>query len=86
MERLTTISKYGNPEYLWEVNSVNGCYDIYCEELLMKQIHRLAEYEDTGFTQQDIKDMHNELCLKCGNYQREHLGACNGCRWKKEEN
>ncbi len=23
----------------------------------------------------------NELCLQCGLYSREHLGACNGCRW-----
>lgn len=49
-------------------------------------IDRLADYEDTGLEPQEVKDMHNELCLKCGNYQREHLGACNGCRWRKEEN
>jgi hypothetical protein len=24
----------------------------------------------------------NELCLKCGQYKNEHLGACDGCRWK----
>lgn len=23
----------------------------------------------------------NELCMKCGNYSREHLGDCDGCRW-----
>ena len=23
----------------------------------------------------------NELCLRCGRYDEEHLGACNGCRW-----
>ena len=23
----------------------------------------------------------NELCYKCGEYRREHLGACDGCPW-----
>lgn len=32
----------------------------------------------------EMDQMHNELCLKCGNYKNAHLGACNGCRWKKE--
>ena len=34
-------------------------------------------------TESDLKDCVNELCLKCGNYREEHLGACNGCRWKE---
>lgn len=29
-----------------------------------------------------ITDMRNELCDKCGRYEYEHNGACNGCRWK----
>ncbi len=29
------------------------------------------------------KDAVNELCLKCGDYKTEHLGACDGCRWKE---
>ena len=29
----------------------------------------------------DLRDAVNELCEKCGNYRREHLGACNDCRW-----
>ena len=28
-----------------------------------------------------LKTAANELCLQCGLYCREHLGACNGCRW-----
>ena len=28
-----------------------------------------------------IKELLNELCLRCGNYKNEHLGACNDCRW-----
>lgn len=31
----------------------------------------------------DLKDCRNELCLKCGEYKRSHLGACDGCRWKE---
>ena len=30
----------------------------------------------------DLRDCVNELCYKCGNYREEHLGACDGCRWK----
>lgn len=31
----------------------------------------------------DLKDCRNELCLRCGEYKRQHLGACDGCRWKE---
>ena len=31
---------------------------------------------------QDFRDCRNELCLKCGQYQKKHLGSCNGCRWE----
>ena len=30
----------------------------------------------------DFKDCRNELCLRCGDYKRAHLGACEGCRWR----
>lgn len=33
----------------------------------------------------DINDLRNELCLKCGKYKDAHLGACDGCRWRKKE-
>lgn len=23
----------------------------------------------------------NELCLYCGKYKMEHMGACSGCKW-----
>ena len=29
----------------------------------------------------ELKTCANELCLRCGNYAQEHIGACNGCRW-----
>lgn len=27
------------------------------------------------------EELKNELCLHCGKYKNEHLGACNGCKW-----
>ena len=33
--------------------------------------------------QANLKDCVNELCLKCGQYRREHEGSCDGCRWLK---
>ena len=33
----------------------------------------------------EIAALRNELCLKCGNYTLAHEGACNGCRWRREE-
>ena len=27
----------------------------------------------------------NELCQKCGRYREAHNGACNGCKWRKED-
>lgn len=37
---------------------------------------------DVGNRLTDLRDCVNELCLKCGSYRQEHLGACDGCRWK----
>lgn len=30
----------------------------------------------------DYQDSVNELCLMCGQYKKEHVGACDACRWK----
>lgn len=32
----------------------------------------------------NFRDCRNELCLKCGEYKRKHLGACDGCRWRAD--
>lgn len=37
---------------------------------------------DVAFMESELRDCVNELCYKCGDYRREHEGACNGCRWK----
>lgn len=30
--------------------------------------------------EKELKNCVNELCYRCGDYSREHEGACNGCR------
>lgn len=37
---------------------------------------------DCQLLDRELKDCCNELCLRCGNYLREHQGLCDGCRWK----
>ena len=37
---------------------------------------------DRDCTKAELRDCVNELCHKCGSYREEHLGACDGCRWK----
>ena len=55
MERLTYQDKDGGIFYPWEQNSANGSYDIWDEEGLIQQINRLAAYEDTGLTPEEIE-------------------------------
>lgn len=82
MERLTVRDNDGHVAIVfWEdCKSGPACFE--CEQ---KVADCLAAYEDTGPEPADIKDLRNELCLQCGNYERSHLGACNMCRWRKEE-
>ena len=57
MERLTYQDKDGGIFYPWERNSANGSYDIWDEEGLIQQINRLAAYEDTGLTPEEIIEL-----------------------------
>ncbi len=34
--------------------------------------------------EREFRDCRNELCLRCGDYQQRHLGACDGCRWRAD--
>lgn len=27
-------------------------------------------------------ELRDELCLHCGKYTEQHLGACDGCKWR----
>lgn len=56
MERLTRKDSFGYVNHPWEFNGINGCYDIWDEDRLGKQIDRLAAYEDTGLTPEEIKN------------------------------
>ena len=38
---------------------------------------------DVAGMESDLRDCVNELCLRCGSYLEEHLGACDSCRWKE---
>lgn len=31
----------------------------------------------------DCKALFNELCQYCGEYERAHEGACDGCKWRE---
>lgn len=31
----------------------------------------------------DRKALFNELCQYCGEYERAHEGACDGCKWRE---
>ena len=31
-----------------------------------------------------FNDLRNELCLHCGKYTLQHLGACYGCKWRAD--
>ena len=43
----------------------------------------MADYEKVKTMETDYHDALNELRLHCGNYQQEHKGACDDCRWLK---
>ena len=36
-------------------------------------------------SQRRAQDARNELCQKCGQYREAHNGACDGCKWHKED-
>ena len=42
-----------------------------------------GEDPEAAQAKSDFHDCVNELCLRCGQYKREHEGACDGCRWLK---
>lgn len=49
-------------------------------EILKSEIEtlRMANMSLRGW----LRESGNELCYQCGEYENEHLGACNGCRWR----
>ena len=63
MERLTKRDIDGCLIHPWAFNGINGSYDIWDEDLLEKQIDRLAAYEDTGLEPEDLKKAFNETAI-----------------------
>ena len=45
-------------------------------------MNELKKYEEL---KNKLHDSVNELCVLCGKYQFEHVGMCDGCRWKQEK-
>lgn len=37
--------------------------------------------EENEKLRKELRWCRNELCLKCGDYERSYLGACDDCRW-----
>lgn len=53
-------------------------------------LHSLAKKYPDEFSKmcedrvrQELKSCVNELCYQCGSYKQEHLGSCDGCKWKE---
>lgn len=54
------------------------------EKSAYQEIAMKTDYEKTvNHYKRLLKDCVNELCSRCGRYRNEHLGACDGCKWKK---
>lgn len=45
-------------------------------------MNEIKKYEEL---RNKLHDAVNELCVLCGKYQFEHIGMCDGCRWKQEK-
>lgn len=50
-------------------------------ESQQKEIERLKA--KLGQMKTQCMTIRNELCMKCGGYHRQHMGACDGCRWRR---
>ena len=56
-----------------------GSSDLECHvHSLMK---RLVEHGMDAEYKRETHGAVNELCLLCGKYSLQHMGACDGCKW-----
>lgn len=76
MERLTKRDIDGCLIHPWSFNGINGSYDIWDEDLLEKQIDRLAAYEGTGLDPDEIIGLKNTC---------EQLSGINGSLFKANQ-
>ena len=54
------------------------------EVIMQHEIEKLEEQQKNVIEKykRQLKDCVNELCYRCGDYKEEHLGRCNGCKWR----
>ena len=59
--------------------------EITMEAIMQHEIEKLEDNQKNAIEKykRQLKDCVNELCSRCGRYRNEHLGACDGCKWKK---
>ena len=58
-----------------------------CEGHLDEAMTFCADRVATPAYNEAVKELwncRNELCLRCGKYERAYLGACNDCRYNDE--
>ena len=51
-------------------------------ELVLPDQDVLDAYDKAIAALENLEDCRNELCLKCGQFVKRHLGVCDGCRWR----
>ena len=52
------------------------------EEALAAVKHLILEIQAENMRlTRDLRECRNEMCLRCGDYKRRHVGACDDCRW-----
>lgn len=59
---------------MYDFKDLPFVFDVYSDEEL-GEISKIELLEM-------LTDCRNDMCEKCGAYKKEHLGACEGCRWK----
>lgn len=71
MDRLTEWDEHGNP-YLWRgVQMMKSRYN----RLLAEALDRLAEYEDTGLSPEEVLD------LRLTSDDMDYAARCGSCLW-----
>ena len=71
----------GNMEDLKALMEHPECCWGYIDELRMALASACKERDEL---KKELAAMRNELSLECGNYRGAHIGACDGCRWRKD--
>ena len=60
------------------------CGDRYASDGYAGECFYFLEYNPSGDLIKEFCNCRNELCLRCGKYEKAYLGACNDCRYNEE--